>query len=120
MPGRFILAADNKPAWQADWDKTVAAARKEGRLNFYVGRYGSEKLLNEFRKEFPEIKIVSTEDVSANEKRVTVEVGESKQRIKYRLLREAESRKWVVDDVHIRQKKGNLVGRGWSGQGKRR
>ena len=56
-----------------------------------------------------EIKIVSTEDVSANEKRVTVEVGESKQRIKYRLLREAESRKWVVDDVHIRQKKGNLT-----------
>lgn len=56
-----------------------------------------------------EIKIVSTEDVSENEKRVTVEVGESKQRIKYRLLREAESRKWVVDDVHIRQKKGNLV-----------
>ncbi len=56
-----------------------------------------------------EIKIVSTEDVSDNEKRVTVEVGESKQRIKYRLLREAESRKWVVDDVHIRQKKGNLV-----------
>ena len=56
-----------------------------------------------------EIKIVSTEDVSENEKRVTVEVGESKQRINYRLLRETESRKWVVDDVHIRQKKGNLV-----------
>ena len=46
--------------WQAQWDKTVAAAKKEGRLNFYVGRYGSEKLLDEFRKEFPEIKIIST------------------------------------------------------------
>ena len=33
---------------------------KGGALNFYVGRYGSEKLLNEFRKEFPEIKIVGT------------------------------------------------------------
>ena len=37
----------------------MAAAKKEGRLNFYVGRYGSEPLLNEFRKEFPEIKLVT-------------------------------------------------------------
>ena len=49
-----------KPTWEVTWENTVAAAKKEGRLNFYVGRYGSEKLLNEFRKEFPEIKIVST------------------------------------------------------------
>ena len=53
------FAAEAKPAWQAEWDKTVAAAKKEGRLNFYVGRYGSEPLLNEFRKEFPEIKLVT-------------------------------------------------------------
>ncbi|HEX2261339.1 MAG TPA: extracellular solute-binding protein [Candidatus Binatia bacterium] len=49
-----------KPSWEVTWENTVAAAKKEGRLNFYVGRYGSEKLLNEFRKEFPEIKIVGT------------------------------------------------------------
>ena len=55
-----LLAADAKPSWQVTWENTVAAAKKEGRLNFYVGRYGSEKLLNEFRKEFPEIKIFST------------------------------------------------------------
>jgi len=53
-------SADVKPTWEVTWENTVAAARKEGRLNFYVGRYGSEKLLNEFRKEFPEIKIVGT------------------------------------------------------------
>ena len=53
------LAADTKPAWQVTWENTVAAAKKEGRLNFYVGRYGTEPLLNEFRKEFPEIKIVT-------------------------------------------------------------
>ncbi len=52
-------AADSKPTWQANWEQTVAAAKKEGRLNFYVGRYGSEPLLNEFRKEFPEIKLVT-------------------------------------------------------------
>jgi hypothetical protein len=52
-------AADSKPSWQLTWENTVAAAKKEGRLNFYVGRYGSEPLLNEFRKEFPEIKLVT-------------------------------------------------------------
>ncbi len=41
------------------WERTVAAAKKEGRLNLYVGRYGSEPLLNEFRKEYPDIKIAS-------------------------------------------------------------
>ena len=41
------------------WEKTLAAAKKEGKLNFYVGRYGTEPLLNEFRKEFPEIQLVS-------------------------------------------------------------
>jgi iron(III) transport system substrate-binding protein len=55
-----IFAADTQPARQGTWENTVAAANKEGRLNFYVGRYGSEPLLNEFRKEFPQIKIVST------------------------------------------------------------
>jgi iron(III) transport system substrate-binding protein len=55
-----IFAADIQPARQSTWENTVAAANKEGRLNFYVGRYGSEPLLNEFRKEFPQIKIVST------------------------------------------------------------
>jgi len=49
-----------KPTWQVTWENTVAAAKKEGKLNFYVGRYGSEPLLNEFRREFPEIKIVGT------------------------------------------------------------
>jgi len=53
------IAAETKPAWQTNWEQTVAAAKKEGRLNFYVGRYGSEPLLNEFRKEFPEIKLVT-------------------------------------------------------------
>ena len=53
------FAADARPAGQASWEQTVAAAKKEGKLNFYVGRYGSEPLLNEFRKEFPEIKLVT-------------------------------------------------------------
>ena len=47
------FAAEPKPSWQATWEKTLAAAKKEGKLNFYVGRYGTEPLLNEFHKEFP-------------------------------------------------------------------
>jgi ABC-type Fe3+ transport system substrate-binding protein len=54
-----VFGAETKPAWQSSWEKTVVAAKKEGRFNLYVGRYGTEPLLNEFRKEFPEIKIVS-------------------------------------------------------------
>src|SRR5512141_2238744 len=57
--GSVGFAADAKPTWQTNWEQTVAAAKKEGKLNFYVGRYGSEPLLNEFRKEFPEIKLVT-------------------------------------------------------------
>lgn len=57
-PSASLFGAESRPNWQAQWDRTVAAAKKEGRLNLYVGRYGSEPMLNEFRKEFPEIKIV--------------------------------------------------------------
>jgi iron(III) transport system substrate-binding protein len=53
------FAADAKQTWQLTWEKTLAAAKKEGKLNFYVGRYGTEPLLNEFRKEFPEIQLVT-------------------------------------------------------------
>jgi iron(III) transport system substrate-binding protein len=54
-----LFSAEAKASWQAAWEKTLAAAKKEGRLNFYVGRYGSEPLLSEFKKEFPEIRLVT-------------------------------------------------------------
>jgi iron(III) transport system substrate-binding protein len=59
LPAGALFAADAEPEWQVTWEKTVAAAKKEGKLNFYVGRYGTEPLLNEFRKEFPEIRLVT-------------------------------------------------------------
>ncbi|HEX9443340.1 MAG TPA: hypothetical protein VGA73_04435, partial [Candidatus Binatia bacterium] len=43
----------------AEWDRTLAAAKKEGRVNLYIGRYGQPPLLAEFTKEFPDIKPVS-------------------------------------------------------------
>jgi hypothetical protein len=56
---RISYAAEPKPGWQQEWEKTVEAAKKEGRLNLYVGRYGTEVFLNEFRKEYPAIKLVT-------------------------------------------------------------
>jgi len=47
IPSGTAHTADAKPSWQMTWENTVAAAKKEGRLNFYVGRYGSEPLLND-------------------------------------------------------------------------
>jgi hypothetical protein len=35
-----LFAADSKSGWQATWEKTVAAAKKEGKLNFFAGHYG--------------------------------------------------------------------------------
>ena len=55
----LVIAGEVKADQQTNWGKTIEAAKKEGRLNFYVGRYGSEPLLNEFRKEFPWLKLVT-------------------------------------------------------------
>ena len=55
----IFLTVDLHADWSSDWKQTVAAAKKEGRLNLYVGRYGQAALLDEFKKDYPEIKIVS-------------------------------------------------------------
>ena len=55
--GSPVNGAETRGGALQEWEKTVAAAKKEGKLNLYVGRYGSEPLLNEFRKEYPEIKL---------------------------------------------------------------
>lgn len=77
--GAAVARAD----WKAEWEKGLAAARKEGRVNFYVGRYGTEPLLDEFRKEYPEIKIVS--------------VNGTGNQLGTRILNEARSGKVVAD-----------------------
>src|SRR5256885_8048701 len=55
----MFLTADLHADWRSDWKQIVAAAKKEGRLNLYVGRYGQAALLDEFKKDYPEINIVS-------------------------------------------------------------
>ena len=55
----IFLTADLHADWNSDWKQIVAAAKKEGRLNLYVGRYGQAALFDEFKKDYPEINIVS-------------------------------------------------------------
>ena len=43
--------------WKRDWEDTLAAARKEGQVNVYIYRY--ERLLADFKKDFPGINVVS-------------------------------------------------------------
>src|SRR5687767_1546398 len=40
-----------------DWEQTLAAARKEGQVTVYIYRY--EALLQDFKREFPGINVVS-------------------------------------------------------------
>ena len=47
----IFLTTDARPDWSSDWKQTVAAAKKEGRLNLYVGRYGQSTLLDDFKKD---------------------------------------------------------------------
>ncbi|HWO40342.1 MAG TPA: extracellular solute-binding protein [Candidatus Eisenbacteria bacterium] len=44
-------------SWQKEWEKTLAEAKKEGQVTIYIYRY--ERLLEEFRKEYPWLKVVS-------------------------------------------------------------
>jgi protein-tyrosine-phosphatase len=53
--------------------------------------------------------IVKVEDVTEDEKRVTVEVGESKRKLLYKLTHDRETQKWVVDDIYVKQKKKGMT-----------
>jgi iron(III) transport system substrate-binding protein len=46
-----------EPDWKREWERTLAAAKKEGQVNIYIYRY--ERLLQDFKKEYPGINVVS-------------------------------------------------------------
>jgi len=50
-----VIAAQTKPVWQQEWEKTLEAAKKEGQVVVYISGY--EAVLPDFEKEFPEIKV---------------------------------------------------------------
>lgn len=67
---------------QEMWEKTLAAAKKEGQLNFY-GNHAYPPILREFRKKYPEIKVI--------------EVTGTASQIATRLLSERRAGKYLGD-----------------------
>jgi len=54
---RPSLAAESKPSWQAEWERTVRAAEKEGEVSVSIGGYGAVIEAGVFQKAFPKIKV---------------------------------------------------------------
>ena len=52
-----IGTAHSQTAWKGEWEKTVRAAKKEGKIVIYMRAF--HPILNVFKKEFPEIKPVT-------------------------------------------------------------
>jgi ABC-type Fe3+ transport system substrate-binding protein len=80
---RATHAADAKPAWQAEWEKVLAAAKKEGQVAVYISGY--EEVLPDFQREYPEIKVAAV-------------TGRGSQ-IGQRLLAERRAEKFLADVV---------------------
>ena len=53
-------------AWQAEWEQTLAAAKKEGEVSFY-GSQGYEKVFEVFQKKYPDIKVNSVTNLRGSE-----------------------------------------------------
>ena len=51
-----VEAADVKPSWQIEWERTLAAAKKEGQVTIYISGY--DAVIPVFQKEYPDIKVV--------------------------------------------------------------
>ena len=52
-----LIAAEAKPAWQTEWDKTVKAAEEEGALVIYITQAFEPVFREAFQKKFPKIKV---------------------------------------------------------------
>ena len=78
-------AAEN-PTWQVEWERTLAAAKKEGRINIY--HWGPTYSLDAgvFQKRYPDIKVV-------------IVSGRGPQ-TQHRILAERRAKKFIAD-VHI-------------------
>ncbi|HLN86510.1 MAG TPA: extracellular solute-binding protein [Candidatus Limnocylindrales bacterium] len=51
------VAAESKAAWQAEWERTVLAAEKEGQVMVSIGGYGAIIDSGVFQKTYPKIKV---------------------------------------------------------------
>lgn len=82
--GDHVTAGEAKGKWQATWDKTLLAAKREGRVVIYHGPGATSLPIKAgiFQKRFPEIKVVSVS-------------GEPERRV----LAERRADKYLVDVI---------------------
>ncbi|HEX7232513.1 MAG TPA: extracellular solute-binding protein [Candidatus Binatia bacterium] len=58
-PPNISIAAEARPAWQADWEKTVKAAEDEGALVIYMTQAFEPVFRDTFQKKYPKIKVTT-------------------------------------------------------------
>ncbi len=51
-------AGEGKPGWQAEWERTLQAAKKEGQVDIYTAN-DYDRVFQEFQKRYPEIKVAA-------------------------------------------------------------
>jgi len=55
----LLRAGEPRAGWEAEWDRTLEEAKKEGQLNFYHTRGPFDRLFSEFNKRYPWLKVTS-------------------------------------------------------------
>ena len=83
--------------WEKEWEKTIQAAKKEGKLVFHSGN-STEAYFREFRKKYPEIKMI----------RMLTRGGSAAHQ---RLMAERRARVYVADIVHLGKGSGGRLAR---------
>src|SRR5262245_50963366 len=78
-----LFAAESRPGWQAEWEKTVKAAEEEGALVLYMTQAFEPVFRDAFQKKFPKIK-------------VTMATGRGPE-LSQRVMSERRAEKFVVD-----------------------
>jgi len=81
----FVKPVGADDSWQTKWGKTVAAARKEGRVNLYITNWGIILRDKSFEKAYPGIKVVGV-------------TGRGSQ-IRQRILTERRAGKYIADVI---------------------
>ena len=100
---KFMAALDDGDVHDLRLQTTTNFEEKALRLDDSVSDLRQLKL--------PEgdLEIVSVDETSDHEKQVTVAVGPRHRRLKYRLKRDPEKRKWVVDDIYMKQTRRGMT-----------
>jgi len=59
VAAHMTRAAESRPAWQVDWEKTVKAAEEEGALVIYMTQAFEPVFRESFQKKYPKLKVTT-------------------------------------------------------------